>query len=300
MKTGELIDLADVMDLMLNAVCVVDRAGSFLFVSAAFEQIFGYKPEEVLGTPMIDLVHPDDQARTLSTVGTLLAGEPSPHFENRWVRKDGRVVHVLWTARWSERHQARIAVAHDITERKQMEDRLSHMAAHDQLTNLPNRVLLQDRLLTALATAKREKTYLSLLFIDMDGFKPVNDSYGHAVGDKLLQDIAQRLSASVRVSDTVGRLGGDEFLVLLNGIPEASLVLRVAEKIRAELNRGYNIDGISLTLAPSIGIAHFPEHGNNEQQLIQNADQAMYRAKKAGGNCSVVFSSADNERGEAL
>ncbi|WP_339899119.1 diguanylate cyclase [uncultured Gilvimarinus sp.] len=300
MKAGEPIDLADVLDLMLNAVCVVDKAGNFLFVSAAFESIFGYQPHEVIGQPMIDLVHPDDRARTLSTVDTLLAGEPNPHFENRWVRKDGRVVHVLWTARWSEKHQARIAVAHDITERKQMEDRLSHMAGHDQLTNLPNRVLLQDRLLTALATAKREQTCLSLLFIDMDGFKPVNDTYGHSVGDKLLQHIAQRLSASVRVSDTVGRLGGDEFLVLLNGIPEAADVLKVAEKIRNELNRAYTIDDLNLTLAPSIGIAHFPEHGINEQQLIQRADRAMYRAKSAGGNCSVVFSAADSERDEAL
>lgn len=290
MKTGELVDLAEVMDLMLNAVCVVDRDGCFLFVSAAFEQIFGYAPSEVIGKPMIDFVYPADRPRTLGTVNSLLAGEPSPHFENRWVRKDGRVVHVLWAARWSEKHQARIAVAHDITERKQMEERLTHMAGHDQLTNLPNRVLLQDRLLTALASARRERSNLSLLFIDVDGFKPVNDSYGHSVGDKLLQQIAQRLSACVRVSDTVGRLGGDEFLVLLSGIAAADDVVRVAEKIRLELTRPYQLDGLCLSIAPSIGIAHYPEHGENDQQLIQSADQAMYQAKKAGGNCSVIFS----------
>lgn len=289
MKTDLLVDLADVMDLMLNAVCVVDRDGNFVFVSAAFEQIFGYAPDEVVGKSMIDLVLPDDRPRTLGTVEALLEGESSPHFENRWVRKDGRVVHVLWTARWSEKYQARIAVAHDITERKLMEDRLTHMAGHDQLTNLPNRVLLQDRLLSGLAHARREQVCLSLLFIDMDGFKQVNDSYGHAVGDTLLQKIAQRLSGCVRESDTVGRLGGDEFLVLLNGISECEHAEMIAEKIRAELGKPFEVDSLFLQLAPSIGVAHYPAHGNDEQQLIHSADQAMYRAKKAGGNRVSVF-----------
>ncbi|MDO3381069.1 diguanylate cyclase domain-containing protein [Gilvimarinus algae] len=291
MKSGKLFDLADVLDLMLDAVCVVDRDGRFLFVSAAFEQIFGYKPSEVLGKPMIDLVYPEDRERTLSKVDTLLAGEPSPHFENRWVRKDGRVVHVLWTAQWSEKHQARIAVAHDITERKKMEGRLQHLAVHDQLTNLPNRVLLQDRIATALASARRDSNQLALLFIDLDGFKHVNDSCGHSVGDRLLQEVARRLERCVRESDTVGRWGGDEFLVLLSSISAVSDAERVAENIRLSLARPYNLNGELLNLAPSIGIAHYPEHGGGEQTLIQCADHAMYKAKKAGGNRFLVYTS---------
>ncbi|WP_049722963.1 diguanylate cyclase domain-containing protein [Gilvimarinus polysaccharolyticus] len=291
MKTDVVIDLADVMDQMLNAVCVVDGAGNFVFVSAAFERIFGYAPSEVVGTPMLDLVFAEDRPVTLKTVDALQAGEDCSHFENRWVRKDGRVVHVLWTARWSEKHQARIAVAHDITERKQMEDKLTHMAKHDQLTNLPNRVLIQDRLLTVLTEARHVQTQLSLLFIDIDGFKPVNDSHGHSVGDTLLQKIAQRLSDCVRASDTVGRLGGDEFLVLLNGIAERSDVERIAENIRVELGRPFEVNNLQLQLAPSIGIAHYPEHGENDEQLIQSADHAMYRAKHAGGNRVAVFTS---------
>lgn len=284
MKISELVNLADVMELMLSAVCVVDRDGKFVFVSAAFERIFGYAPEEVIGKPVIDLAHPDDVERTLQTVKALFAGALESHFENRWIHKDGRVVYVLWSARWSEEHQVRIAVAYDITERKQMEERLQHMAGHDSLTDLPNRALLMDRLETALILARREQTHLSLLFIDIDGFKNVNDNYGHPVGDKLLQKIAQRLRDSVRESDTVGRLGGDEFIVLLKGIDLLDDMTMVAEKIRTKLEQPYEVDSLQLQPSASIGIAYYPGNGDDGQQLIQHADQAMYRAKNAGGN----------------
>lgn len=290
MKASELVCLADVMDLMLDAVCVVDRNGRFVFVSAAFERIFGYAPAEVIGKSMIDFVFPDDHGKTLRTVDTLLAGEIKPHFENRWLHKDGRVIDVLWSARWSEQYQVRIAVAHDITERKQMEQRLLHMAGHDPLTDLPNRALLLDRVQTALTLVRREQTQLSLLFMDVDGFKHVNDHYGHPVGDKLLQKIAQRLRACVRQSDTVGRLGGDEFLICLTHIGLLDDGMMIAEKIRAELSQPFEFGSFQLHLTPSIGIAHYPQHGDDEQQLIQCADQAMYRAKHAGGNRIEVFS----------
>lgn len=296
MKTGELVCLADVMDLMLDAVCVVDRNGHFVFVSAAFERIFGYAPAEVIGKSMIDFVFPDDHGKTLRTVDTLLAGEIKPHFENRWLHKSGRIIDVLWSARWSEQHQVRIAVAHDITERKQMEERLRHTAGHDSLTDLPNRALLIDRVQTALTRVRREKNHLSLLFIDIDGFKSVNDRYGHPVGDKLLQKIAQRLRTCVRESDTVGRLGGDEFLVCLTSIGLPDGVMAIAEKIRTELSQPFEFDGFQLHHTPSIGIAHSPQHGDDEQQLILRADQAMYRAKHAGGDRIEVFSTERQHR----
>lgn len=295
MKASELACLADVIDLMLDAVCVVDRSGRFVFVSAAFERIFGYAPVEVIGKPMVDFVFPEDRGKTLNTVETILAGELKPHFENRWVHKDGRIIHVLWSARWSEQHQVRIAVAHDITERKQMEERLLHTAGHDSLTDLPNRALLIDRVQTALTRVRREKNHLSLMFIDIDGFKSVNDRYGHPVGDKLLQKIAQRLRICVRASDTVGRLGGDEFLVCLTGMGLPDDVMTIAEKIRSELSQPFEFDGYQLHLTPSIGIAHSPQHGDDEQQLIRRADQAMYRAKHSGGNSIEIFS-IENQR----
>jgi diguanylate cyclase (GGDEF)-like protein/PAS domain S-box-containing protein len=290
MKTSEIASFVEVMDLMLDAVCVVDRDGHFVFVSAAFERIFGYAPVDVIGKSMIDFVFAEDRGRTLQTVDILLSGELKPRFENRWVHKDGRIIDVLWSARWSEEHQVRIAVAHDISERKQMEQRLLHMAGHDPLTDLPNRALLEDRVQAALARVRRDQTHLSLLFIDLDGFKYVNDCHGHVVGDKLLQHFAQRLRACVRESDTVGRLGGDEFLVCLAGTGLPDDVMMIAEKVRAELGEPVVLGGISLHLTPSIGIAHYPQHGDDEQQLIQCADQAMYRAKRVGGNRIEVFS----------
>ena len=123
-----------------------------------------------------------------------------------------------------------------------------------------------------------------MLFIDIDGFKHVNDSYGHLVGDKLLKNIAQRLRDCVRKSDTVGRFGGDEFVVVLNGIDSFDNVLVIAENIRAQLEKTYQFDNLNLQLSPSIGVALYPDNGNDEQQLLQYADQAMYRAKNAGGN----------------
>lgn len=284
MKTIDLAALKDVMDLMLDAVCVVNKSGCFVFVSAAFEDIFGYSPNEVINKPIIDFVYPEDEAKTLQVVETLISGENQRRFENRWVRKDGKVIDILWSARWSEEHQFRIAIAHDITERKQMEQQLHYIAGHDPLTQLPNRALLFERLQASLGLARRGGTHLSLLFIDIDGFKHVNDNYGHLVGDKLLKNIAQRLHNCVRKSDTVGRFGGDEFLVILNDIESFDKVLIIAENIRSELDKPYQFDELVLQLSPSIGLARYPENGDNEQQLIQHADQAMYQAKSTGGN----------------
>lgn len=279
------------MDLMLDAVCVVDKGGYFMYVNAAFERIFGYSPEEIIGTPMLNLVFPDDRKKTLDTVDEILAGEEKLNFENRWVRKDGRIVHILWSAHWSEIHQARIAVARDISDRKELELRLAHMAQHDPLTDLPNRTLFLDRLQTGLQRARRDAAGLALLFIDLDMFKGVNDRYGHAIGDHLLKEIADRLRSCVRESDTIGRIGGDEFLVLLNNIQISEHALITAEKIRTVLTQRCEIGGHSLQISPSVGIALFPDHGNDEQQLLQRADEAMYKAKLSGGNCLQLFQS---------
>jgi len=281
--------LADVFDLILDAVCVVDRQGHFVAVSSAFERIFGYRPDEVIGQPMLNFVYPEDRGHTLRTVDTIMAGELMPRFENRWVHKDGRVIHVMWSARWSADHQVRIAVARDITDRKQMEERLQHMAAHDTLTDLPNRALLLDRVQTALAQARRDNTDFALLFIDIDNFKNINDTFGHATGDSLLQKIAGRLRNCVRASDTIGRLGGDEFLVLLNHVETTEDSAIVAAKICVALDQPFTIGDNQLRITPSIGIAHHSQQDIDGSLLIQHADEAMYRSKKAGGNCYMLY-----------
>lgn len=429
MEIDSSIPFSSVMDLLLDAVCIVDADGRFVFVSAAGERVFGYPPGEMLNRPMLDFVHPEDRESTLQAASRVSAGNPLPHFENRYVRKDGRIAHIMWSAHWSEAHQMRIGVARDITERKrdeslqaalyaiseaahdaedlhalfreihriisglmaagsftvalydrskdelkfayhvaepnlaaethktevaalctglvrggqatepgqnaagclgvplktkhgvigalavknpsadpghaqrdtellqfistqiataierkQAEISLQHNAGHDPLTDLPNRELFNDRLQSALRLAQRSRTPLSLLYLDLDHFKQVNDTLGHAVGDLLLQEIAHRLAKCVRKSDTVARIGGDEFLVLLNNtiLPEHAVL--VAEKIRAVLNQPIEMAGHRLQVTPSVGIARYPEHGDDYKQLILLADGAMYDAKRRGGN----------------
>ncbi|TPG50097.1 GGDEF domain-containing protein [Rhodanobacter glycinis] len=439
------ITLGKVIDLLLDAICVVDAHGRYVFVSAAFEHIFGYTPEEIIGRSMIELVHPDDRERTLRAANEIMAGQPKPHFQNRYARKDGRIVHIMWSATWSEADGMRIAVARDITElkraelmqvalhaiseaahsaedllalfrhihliigkllparnffvalydgkkdelsfpyfvdehdvapspskldsgtlsaevirsgqallitpgtqvvlpeqvgpiigrdsldwlgvplgtqrgiigalvvqsysgdvrytekdmallqfvstqvaaaieRKQTETWLQYVARHDQLTSLPNRELFHERLHTALVNARQSDQRLSVLYIDLDRFKLVNDSFGHDIGDLLLCQVAERISRCVRVSDTVGRIGGDEFVVLINGIDLPEHAMAIAEKIRAAFDSPFELAGHRLQVSSSIGIAMHPAHGSEEKQLMRHADDAMYNAKRQGGN----------------
>ncbi len=166
-----------------------------------------------------------------------------------------------------------------VIERQQMQIRLLHMAQHDQLTVLPNRGLLYDRLKVALSTARQERGRFSLLYIDLDKFKRVNDSLGHGAGDLLLQEVAKRLKQCVRESDTVSRVGGDEFVVLLQSISLPEQAAQMVERIHNALSHPFTIEGRDLSIVPSIGVALYPEDGDDEQQLIEHADKAMYSVK---------------------
>mgnify|MGYP003456316995 FL=1 len=165
-------------------------------------------------------------------------------------------------------------------ERKQLHARLQQMAQYDQLTQLPNRGLLRDRLKASLARARAEGGRMALLYVDLDRFKDVNDTHGHTVGDMLLQAVANRLKGCVRETDTVARIGGDEFVVLLHSIHASEDADRVSEKILQVLAQPLRLDGHNLNIQISIGVAHFPEHGTEEQQLLRHADEAMYTAKR--------------------
>ncbi|MDP5132804.1 MAG: sensor domain-containing diguanylate cyclase [Paraglaciecola sp.] len=284
MKITPLLQLEDVLALILDAVCVVDKADTFIFVSSAFEHMFGYLPAEVIGRSVFDFVYVEDRQKTAKTVASLLSGTTQSSFENRWLHKSGKIVDVLWSARWSEQHQVRIAVAHDISERKQMEQHLEYLAKHDSLTSLPNRATVKERLQKCLNGARVNDANFYVLFIDVDKFKAVNDNYGHTLGDRVLEQIAQRLLHCVRDSDTVGRIGGDEFIVLLNNIANTDTVMNVAEKMCRAVAQPFIFLGVSLDLSLSIGIAAYPEHGGDSETLLQLADDAMFKAKKAGGN----------------
>jgi diguanylate cyclase (GGDEF)-like protein/PAS domain S-box-containing protein len=454
--------LSSFMDLLLDAVCVVDKEGRFVFVSAAFERLFGYAPDEMIGKPMIDLVFPADRDRTLQAARAIMADQPQFNFENRWVRKDGRVVDILWSARWSASDELRIAVARDVTERKrtekmraalydiseaahaaddlqalfkhiheiidtllsvmhfsialreggdgevrfayhadadgkgiapdprrfvartlctevirsgdtlllnadthatlpaslrgiagdharswlgvplksgadtigalvvqghleskpyteddrdllqfvstqvaaaierkQMIARLKHIALYDHLTRLPNRELFHDRMRLALARAQREQRQLALLYIDLDHFKRVNDTLGHDAGDRLLELVAERLEQCVRASDTVARFGGDEFVMLLENIDSSHNATAVAEKICNALHEPFRLFDQDARIVPSVGIALFPQHGDDEKQLLRRADEAMYTAKKRGGNRFELWSRSTSAAIEA-
>jgi diguanylate cyclase (GGDEF)-like protein/PAS domain S-box-containing protein len=434
------VSLEAFVDLLLDAVFVVDREGTIQFVSAASERIFGYTQEEMIGRDVIEFVHPADRQVTMQTIDEILGGQPKPIFENRYLHKDGTTVHIMWSARWSEEDQVRVAVARDVSqlkqagavkeavygvseaahapgdmhamfrcihevigellpaanfcvvladhnedlryayladhyhpgseaipapgaliahvmsngesmlitpdcvdrhrsspriseahdvpnwlavpfqlaggatgalavysyeldacyteqdrellqfvatqvaaaiERRTMRSELEYMAQHDPLTDLPNRTLFLDRLANALSRATREQAHLAILYLDLDDFKQVNDTYGHIVGDQLLQEVARRLTDSVRGSDTVGRLGGDEFVVLIEKLTEPEHVGIVEDNIRAALAAPYDLDDQILMVVPSIGVAIYPENGSDEDALIKFADDGMYRSKQS-------------------
>jgi len=183
-----------------------------------------------------------------------------------------------------------VGCARDITERKASEALVQHLAHHDVLTDLPNRALLSDRLRQALAQARRDHGKLAVLFLDLDNLKPVNDTLGHAVGDLILKEVARRLSDVVtRQSDTVSRLGGDEFVILLQRVNSEQDASVVADKILDTLSQPFSIDRLAIDISASIGIAIFPQHGEDVDPLLRNADAAMYRAKNTGRNCYRFF-----------
>ena len=437
--------LATVIDLLLDAVCVVDAQGRYVYVSAGYERIFGYASAEVLGKPMIELVHPDDRGRTLRAAREIMDGQPKLHFQNRYIRKDGRVVDIQWSARWSDDERARIAVGRDITElrraeavqaalleiseaahadgdlpalfvriheiigrllpasncfvalhdeqrglvefpffvdqhdiapgaipihantlcnevirsgqallltpdrlpelpahlqqvvghdaldwlgvplstadrvvgalvvqsynshtrystedqqllefvsaqiaaaieRKRHQAWLRHLVGHDPLTDLPNRSRFHELLEQALIAAHRERERLAVLYLDLDGFKGINDRHGHDVGDLLLREVGERIRRCVRHSDLVARLGGDEFVVMLYGTMDDTQARDIAEQIRNVLQQPYLLEGRSVRISASIGIALHPRDGDEKKPLLRHADNAMYAAKRKGGN----------------
>lgn len=271
--------LADLLDLVPDAVCVVDADGRFLFASAAFERILGYRPDEVIGQRVFDFIHPEDRDATMAQAERIMAGELQRHFRNRYLHKEGHVVDMQWSARWHPSYRVRIAVGHEVTELRRAERALEHRADHDPLTGLPNRDRLQRELRQALGRASRGGQGLAVLYLDMVGFKAVNDRGGHAAGDRVLCEVADRLRRGLRQDDLVARVGGDEFVVLLAGCRSRGDARSVGENLRARLRQPVEAcDGLP-PLDASIGIACFPDDGDTPTDLLAHADRAMYAAR---------------------
>lgn len=267
--------------LMLDTVFVVDRDNQIVFVSDACQALLGYRADELTGTPITDYMHPDDLAKTRASIVRVMNGQPHFDFRNRYIRKDGGIVHILWAAFWSEEVGARIGVARNVTALWQAEEELRFLAHHDPLTGLANRALFNDRLDAALRAARRHDSSLALLFLDINDFKGINDVHGHAAGDQVLRMIARRLQGCVRETDTVARMGGDEFTVLLTDIQSQGDVCEKVVQILAVMAEPPDADSSVLTMPScSIGIACYPADGEDADTLLSHADDDMYRIKR--------------------
>jgi diguanylate cyclase (GGDEF)-like protein/PAS domain S-box-containing protein len=285
-----------------NAAIVIARvslAGLFLQINEAYCKIIGYSREEALSQQFSfqQITFPEDRETSLSLVKRLLDGETGSHtLEKRYIRKDGSIVWVNLSVSLLRDMAGKplyfISAAQDVTGRKLLEEQLRHLSNFDILTDLPNRTLLGDRMRQALASAKRDKARLALMYVDLDDFKPVNDTLGHSAGDLLLKEAARRMQDCVRASDTVARIGGDEFVVLLPVIESSQDAVVVAEKIRFALCQPFSLCGQDIRISSSIGIAIYPDDGSDGKSLLNNADAAMYYAKECGCNTVKLFSAA--------
>ena len=276
-----------------EGMVITDADGIILRVNASFSRITGYLAEDAVGKNMRLLRSGRQPPNFYKAIWASIAHGGSWQGEIWNQRKNGEV-YPQWLGITAVKGDAGdithyVGTFTDITFRKAAEDEIKHLAFYDALTDLPNRMLLNDRMQQALVTAKRENGRVALMFLDLDKFKPVNDTFGHEVGDKLLKEAARSILECSRESDTVARIGGDEFIVLLRSVVNAHDAFIVAEKIRAALSQPFNLDNHRITISSSIGIALFPDHGSDGVELSKNADIAMYQAKKTGRDTVEMF-----------
>ncbi|WP_157606747.1 EAL and GGDEF domain-containing protein [Sedimenticola selenatireducens] len=279
---------AAVFENISEGMFITDIKGRILDVNKAFSEITGYTREEVLGAnPRLwkSERHDADFYRAMWSSITR-RGQWRGEIWNR--RKDGNIYPAQLTISSISDDQGSVthyvALFSDITNLKQSEEQLERLAHHDPLTELPNRLLFNARLSHALEQSRRSNQRLALLFIDLDRFKHINDSFGHVVGDELLRQVAGRLTACMREEDTVARIGGDEFIVLLESVGEPTHVVVAAEKILENFASPFQLHEREVFISPSIGISIYPRDGSDCGSLLRNADTAMYRAKEAGRN----------------
>ncbi|MBI3524343.1 MAG: EAL domain-containing protein [Betaproteobacteria bacterium] len=288
-----------------DAVLVTDLQGNVTYLNLVAEAMTGWSREEAFGRPLPEVF------RIIQGTTRQTDANPSRRAieENRTVglaadcvliRRDGFESAIEDSAAPIHDREGRVAgaviVFHDVSKSRDMALKMSHLAQHDFLTDLPNRVLLKERLSQSIGLADRHRKQVALLFLDLDHFKNINDSLGHAIGDQLLQSVAERLAACVRATDTVCRQGGDEFVILLAEIDQPQDAAQVAEKLRAAIDVPQQIGGHELHVTLSIGISVYPNDGGDADAVMQNADTAMYHAKASGRNNYQFFTADMNTR----
>lgn len=290
---------ASVFEHSGEGILISDSTNHILAVNSAFTRMTGYSIEDVQGKNPRLLASGHTQPQTYQNLWATL--EQEGYWQGKiWDRRKDGSIYPKWVAISAVRGRDE-AVTHyiasftDITERNAAEAQIAHLAHHDVLTGLFNRFSLQDRLEQALAMVRREQRRLAVMFIDMDRFKTINDTLGHAVGDELLVEVGRRLRDSVRESDIVARLGGDEFVVVLTEVEDGPAAVCVADKVLRALGQDYHLGGSVLHSTPSIGLALCPEDGEDGITLMKHADAAMYHAKAQGRN-NVQFFTAEMNR----
>lgn len=282
-----------------DGVMVTNRDGEIEYVNPAFENITGFKREAILGSKPSILKSDQHDADFFANLWkTILQGEVFRGvLVNR--RHDGTLYHEektitpLKDSRGGITHF--ISTGKDISDRIKVQEKLEFMAHHDAITGLPNRVLLLDRIEQAIIRARRDNKGVAVLFLDLDGFKAINDTVGHHVGDRFIAEVAARLPSSVRERDTVARLGGDEFAIVMEGMHVMSAVSKIARKLLRDLAEPFQVDGMDLYVTGSIGVARYPSDGEDVHTLLRKADTAMYRAKQAGKNTHRFYSQVEGE-----
>jgi diguanylate cyclase (GGDEF)-like protein/PAS domain S-box-containing protein len=269
--------------------------------NAGAERMFGYSADEMVGESIMRLMPADRVAEEQSILARIANGERVEHFETVRVCRSGNTIHVSVTASPIRDGIGQVVgaslVGRDITARKQAEQRLQQAAQYDLLTGLPNRMLLAQRMRQAIALAERHRRRLAVLFLDLDRFKHINDSLGHAVGDSLLQSVTTRcLQTCVRTADTLSRLGGDEFVVLLSEIEQPADAATIARRMLRAVAESHSVTGHDVHVTASIGISIYPADGRDADTLIKNADTAMYQAKENGRQRYRFFEPTMNAR----
>ncbi len=280
-------ELQDFLDTAHDLIQNVGPDGRFVYVNRSWMKALGYSENEVKHLNLFDIIHPDSREHCEAVFRRVMRGESAAGIEAIFIAKDGRMIAVEGSASCylgHDKHPITRAIFRDVTERKKWEEQLKHSGLHDALTDLPNRNLFIDRLGQAMARAAWRSRVVAVLFLDLDRFKEINDTMGHNIGDHLLKAVAQRLTDCVRQGDTVSRLGGDEFTLVLNDVAQVADVTIVLKKIQDAFARPFILEGRDFSVTASIGISIYPEDGKDAEALVKHADEAMYRAKKQGRN----------------
>jgi len=285
------------MTASMDGIGIINERLEFTYANDSLAKLFGYSgPQAMIGHSLCDLYEPHEQIRIITSIVPLVAQRGRWRGEATGLRTDGINFPQEISLTSLGIDGSTVCVVRDITERTYAEEQIKHLAYHDALTNLPNRLLFKDRLSVALSHAQREGTSLAVLFLDLDRFKVINDSLGHNIGDQLLQAVAARIAACVRDSDTVARLGGDEFTILLPRLNRSQDVAPVANKIIEAVRYPFHIESREFFITTSIGISVYPEDGSDAETLIKNADTAMYQAKEVGRDNCQLFNANVNAK----